>query len=56
MESYITDAICWLRSAADTGIFRDRAMRDQAKKDPDVAILRDNEKFRQLVEPPQAKP
>jgi hypothetical protein len=56
VESHVTDAIRWLKSSADAGIFADRDGRDQAMTYPDLAILRDKEKFRQLVEPPHAKP
>jgi tetratricopeptide (TPR) repeat protein len=56
VESHISDALSWLVAASKAGFFRDAANRDQAQSDPDLTILRDNETFRQLVEPPQVKP
>ncbi len=55
-EAHIANALRWLKAAAEAGFFRDPVIRDHAKKDPDLAILRDRPEFRQLVEPSGAKP
>jgi tRNA A-37 threonylcarbamoyl transferase component Bud32/tetratricopeptide (TPR) repeat protein len=46
----ITEAMCWLTSAAETGLFKEPAMRDLVKKDPDFAALADRAEFQHLVE------
>jgi serine/threonine protein kinase len=56
VDSHISDALHEFRNAAEAGFFRDPAMLDQVKKDPDVEILRDRPEFRRLIEPPAAKP
>jgi serine/threonine protein kinase len=56
VNSHISDALHWLRTAAKAGFFRDPAMRAEAKKDPDLEILRNHPEFRQLIEAPAPKP
>jgi hypothetical protein len=48
-ESHIADAMRWLKAAADAGLFRNPASRDQAEKDSDLEILRDRAEFRRLI-------
>ena len=55
IESHVLDALRWLRSAAKAGLFKDPAQRDQAKKDPDLEILRNRKEFRQFIESTSAK-
>jgi hypothetical protein len=54
-KSHIMNALSWLRLAGEAGLFRDPAMCDQAKKDPDLAVLAQRDEFRQIVEPPRVK-
>jgi hypothetical protein len=53
VESHIKSATRWLNSARDAGLFKKPGMIEQAKKDPDLAILADRAEFRQIIEPPQ---
>jgi hypothetical protein len=52
VDSHTTNALAWLKSAHDAGVFDKPGMRDYAKKDPDLAILADRPEFKQIVEPP----
>jgi hypothetical protein len=36
-------------------LFNDPAMCDQAKKDPDLAVLARRDEFRQIIDPPEVK-
>ena len=56
VESRITDAMRWLRLAAEAGFFNDPTTRDQARIDPDLVILVQRDEFRQLIAPPETKP
>ena len=53
VESYASRAIAALRKAAQAGLFRDRAMRDDAGTDPDLESVRDRPEFRQIIATPQ---
>jgi serine/threonine-protein kinase len=55
VESHVREALRRLTSAAKAGFFNDPAMRDAAKKDPDVAILAGRPEFRAIIEAPQIK-
>jgi hypothetical protein len=50
---YIKDALEWLRSAAESGLFNDPEMRNHAKKDPDLTAVASLVEFRQIVEAPR---
>jgi tetratricopeptide (TPR) repeat protein len=54
-QSHIKNALSWLKSAAEIGLFNDPVMRDQAKNDPDLAILAPLGEFRQIVDGSQVK-
>jgi eukaryotic-like serine/threonine-protein kinase len=56
VDSLIADALHSLEGAAATGFFRDPAIRDWARKDPDLAILASRDEFRKLVAPDLVKP
>ena len=56
VESDIANALRWLKSAANAGFFKDPAVRDHARKDPDLEILRDLPEFHRLIESNGAKP
>jgi eukaryotic-like serine/threonine-protein kinase len=56
VETQILDALQWLKSAADAGLFQNPAMRDSAAKDPDLMILAGRNEFQQLIKPPRAMP
>ena len=46
-----TQALAWLKCGADSGFFNDRAMREHARKDPDLSILGRRPEFQTLIEP-----
>lgn len=48
-DSYARTALTWLKRAADTRFFDDPTHRDQARRDPDLASLRETSEFRKLV-------
>jgi hypothetical protein len=50
---YIKDALEWLRSAAESGLFNDPEMRNHAKKDPDLTAVASLVEFRRIVEAPR---
>jgi hypothetical protein len=47
------DALSWQTSAADVGLLIDPGRRENALKDQDLDILRDNPEFRRLVGSPR---
>ena len=49
-SAHISDALRWLKAAADAGFFRVPAQWDGARKDTDLEILRDLPEFRQLLD------
>jgi hypothetical protein len=55
LESYVTQSLAWLKCGADSGFFKDRAIRDHARKDPDLAIVRGRAEFQKLIESPGDK-
>jgi eukaryotic-like serine/threonine-protein kinase len=55
VNSHISDAMRWLNAARDARYFDNAEARDDAKKDPDFAILTDRPDFREIIEPPQNK-
>jgi len=55
VESHVSNALHWLKSAAEKGYFKDADQREHAKKDPDLAILAGRAEFREIVDPPQTK-
>jgi hypothetical protein len=55
VDSHITGAMRWLKSAAEAGLFHDSAMRVHAKKDTDLEILRDRPEFLRLLDAPEDK-
>jgi eukaryotic-like serine/threonine-protein kinase len=56
VESHISSASRWLEAAAKAGFFRDPGIRDHAKQDSDLEILRERPEFRQIIESGGAKP
>jgi tetratricopeptide (TPR) repeat protein/tRNA A-37 threonylcarbamoyl transferase component Bud32 len=50
VESFIGEALVWLKSASSAGFFQKPANCDHARKDPDLAILRDRAEFQKLIE------
>ncbi len=52
-KSYIKDALEWLRSAGESGLFNDPEMRNLAKKDPDLTAVASLVEFRRIVEAPR---
>jgi tetratricopeptide (TPR) repeat protein len=50
-ESHIADAFQWLKSAAEAGFFHTPDVRDHARNDPDLAILRGRPEFQKLIAP-----
>jgi tetratricopeptide (TPR) repeat protein len=54
--SYSSDALGWLKAAAERGCFPDPAIREHAKKDPDLAILRDRPEFGKIIDSSGTKP
>jgi serine/threonine protein kinase len=52
VEDHIKNALDWLRSAREAGLFNEKSTRDHAKKDEDLAILAEIADFRQIIEPP----
>jgi hypothetical protein len=55
-ESRISDALRWLKSSAEAGLFKNPDARVQAKSDPDLEILRDRAEFRLLLQSGETKP
>jgi tetratricopeptide (TPR) repeat protein len=55
-ETHIAEAIHRLKAAEAAGFFREHASREQARIDPDLAILANRDEFRELVNPSVAKP
>lgn len=55
VESHIGYAIRRQKSAAERGLFKDVDQREQANKDPDLAILAGRREFREIREGPQTK-
>jgi serine/threonine protein kinase/tetratricopeptide (TPR) repeat protein len=49
-KAYIKSALLWLKSAAEVGLFNNPVMCDEAKNDPDLAILAPLGEFRQIVD------
>jgi hypothetical protein len=56
VETHVKDALRWLKSTAETGVFNDATQREAALKDPDLKILRDRPQFRQLIDSSTPKP
>jgi eukaryotic-like serine/threonine-protein kinase len=48
-KALISDAFRWLKAAAAAGVFDDAARRENAKKDNDLAILRDLPEFQRIL-------
>ena len=48
-QSHVKNALSWLKSAAETGLFNDPAMCEEAKNDPDLAILAPLGEFQKIV-------
>jgi eukaryotic-like serine/threonine-protein kinase len=55
-RSYSSNALGWLKAAAERGFFRDPANREHAKKDSDLEILRDRPEFREIIDSSPPKP
>jgi len=55
-ETHLAQAIRRLKAAEAAGFFREPASREQARIDPDLAILADNDEFRRLLNPGAAEP
>jgi hypothetical protein len=55
VDSYIRDALHWLRSARDVGFFNKGDVRAIEGQDSDLAILADRAEFRQLIEESRSK-
>jgi eukaryotic-like serine/threonine-protein kinase len=55
-ETHIAEAIRRLQAAEAAGFFREQAGREEARRDPDLAILASNDEFRRLVSPSIVKP
>ena len=49
-ESYVSEALGVLRKAAQAGYFRDPDVREQARRDSDLDILRGRPEFRRILE------
>ena len=56
MKYYTDEVMRWLNAANGAGLFRDFAIRDRAKADPDFAILGGCDDFGKLVAPSISKP
>jgi hypothetical protein len=54
-KSHFKNALFWLKSAAEAGLFNDPAVCDQARKDPDLAVLVERDEFRGIIGPPGMK-
>ena len=52
VEAHISDAMHYLSLAAKGGLFRNPAIRDGAKKDPELAILANRPEFLKLINTP----
>jgi hypothetical protein len=48
-ESRVAGALGWLKSAAQSGFFREPASREYARHDPDLAILANLDAFRRVI-------
>jgi len=48
-EPLVSDAVRWLKRAADSGFFRNAGAREHARSDPDLAILRKRPEFSKLI-------
>jgi tetratricopeptide (TPR) repeat protein len=55
VASDITDALRWLKSAADKGYFHEASQRAHAEKDPDLVILVGRPEFREIIGNAQTK-
>jgi serine/threonine-protein kinase len=49
VESDVTEAMAWLRAASESGLFRDREMRESARNDAALEILRARPEFRNII-------
>ena len=54
-KSHIENALQWLRSARESGLFKNAVMRDVANKDPDLAAIASLDEFRRIIAPAGAK-
>jgi hypothetical protein len=50
VESDVTEAMAWLRSASESGLFRDHEMRESARNDAALGILRARPEFRNIID------
>jgi serine/threonine protein kinase len=50
-KSHIENALQWLRSARESGLFKNAAMCDDANKDPDLAAIASLDEFRRIIAP-----
>ena len=48
-KSHIENALRWLRSARESGLFKNAAMCDLANKDPDLAAIASLDEFRRII-------
>ncbi len=55
-ETHIGEAIRRLKAAEAAGFFREPASREQARADPDLAILANNDEFQKMVNPRVVEP
>ena len=53
VATYVAQALAWFKCGADSGFFKDPAIREHARKDPDLSILRRRPEFQTLIEPPE---
>ena len=56
VESHILEALQWLKSAADAGLFHDPSVHDQATRDADLTLLAGRPEFRNLIDSALGKP